>query len=59
MESLFDKRIWRTSDVAEYLGVTKGHIYNLCSRREIPYIRKRGLLYFVPHEIENWLTQGD
>lgn len=57
--TLFYKRIWRTSDVAEFLGVSKGHIYNLCSRREIPFVKKGKQLYFIPKEIENWLLQGN
>lgn len=58
-KKLFDKRIWRVSDVAEYLGVSEGHIYNLCSRREIPFVKKGKLLYFIPKEVENWLLQGN
>ncbi len=56
---LFQKRIWRVTDVAEYLRVSEGHIYNLCSRREIPFVKKGKLLYFIPKEVENWLLQGN
>lgn len=55
----FEKPIWRVADVAEYLGVSIGHIYNLCSRREIPYVKKGKQLYFIPKEVENWLLQGN
>lgn len=56
---LFDKRIWRVTDVAEYLGVSKGHIYNLCSNKMIPFVKKGKQLYFIPKEVENWLLQGN
>jgi len=55
----FNKSIWRVAEVACYLGVSKGHIYNLCSRREIPFAKKGKLLYFIPKEIENWILLGD
>ncbi len=58
-DSLFDKRIWRVTDVAGYLGNSKGHIYNLCSRREIPFVKKGKQLYFIPKEIEDWVLQGN
>lgn len=51
--------IWRINDVSKYLGVTKGHIYNLVSRNKIPHIKKGRLLYFVPSEIENWVLEGN
>ncbi len=56
---LFDKSIWRITDVAEYLGLSIGHIYNLCYRREIPFIKKGKNLFFIPGEIENWLLEGN
>jgi excisionase family DNA binding protein len=55
---LFDKRIWRIQHVAEFLGVSKGHIYNLVNRREIPFLKKGKILYFIPLEVENWLHEG-
>jgi excisionase family DNA binding protein len=55
----FEIQIWRVDDVAEYLGVTPGHIYNLCHRREIPFVKKGKLLYFIHKEIENWVLQGN
>ena len=58
-KKLFHIQIWRVKDVADYMGVTSGHIYNLCSRREIPFVKKRKNLYFIPKEIEDWLLQGN
>ncbi len=64
-DTLFNNQIWRIDDVANFLGVSVGHIYNLVSasrkmrrKDEIPY-RKRGkLLYFFPHEVLDWINKG-
>ena len=61
----FNKIIWRVDDVAEFLGVSVGHVYNLVLASKqmrrgsgIPY-RKRGkLLYFLPNEIFDWIDEG-
>lgn len=51
-------RTWNVQDVAQYLGVSVGHIYNLKAQNKIPY-RKRGkLLRFLPKEILDWLNEG-
>ena len=57
--NIFDKRIWRASDVAKFLGCSKGHIYNLASDEKIPKRKKNGLLVFVPEEIHNWILEGE
>ena len=56
---LFDKRIWRVSDVAKFLDCSVGHIYNLCSDEKIPRRKKGKFLFFVPNEILEWVLQGD
>lgn len=53
---IFDIRIWNIDEVAEYMGVSKKHVYNLVSRDEIPF-RKKGKLYFIPREIYDWITE--
>ena len=57
--SLFDKRIWRIKDVAEFLGCSIGHIYNLASDEKIPKIKKGKFVYFVPERILDWVLEGD
>lgn len=56
----FKNRIWLVQDVAKFLDVSVGHIYNLTSRREIPFRKrgKRGRLYFIPSEILQWIDEG-
>ena len=58
-ELLFNKRIWRIDDVAQFLGCSKGHIYNLSSDEKIPKIKKGKFLFFVPSEILEWVLEGD
>ena len=56
---IFDKRIWRIDDVAQFLGCSVGHIYNLSSDEKIPKIKKGKFLFFIPGEILEWVLQGD
>lgn len=57
----FHNRIdfWKIDDVAGYTGYSKGTLYNLTSKDLIPHRKKRGKLYFVPSEIQNWIEEGD
>ena len=57
--NVFDKRIWRVKDVAEVVGCSKGHVYNLAHRDEIPRVKKGKFLFFVPEEILEWILKGD
>ena len=56
--SLFNNQIWRIEDVAQFLRCSTGHIYNLTSKRKIPYRKKGGLLFFIPCEILDWINEG-
>jgi len=58
-DGLFDKRIWRVSDVARFLDCSIGHIYNLCSDEKIPKRKKGKFLFFIPSEILEWIIKGD
>ncbi|MBF0361985.1 MAG: helix-turn-helix domain-containing protein [Oligoflexia bacterium] len=55
----FNNRIWRIKDVAGYLGVSAGHVYNLTSTMRIPHRKKGKLLYFIPSEINDWINEGN
>ncbi len=56
---LFDKKIWRINDVAEFLQLSVKTIYNKTSKDEIPHIKKGKTLYFRPDDIENWVLEGN
>lgn len=55
----FDNEIMRVSDVADLLGCSKGHIYNLTSQDEIPHYKKGKSLYFFYSEIQEWIMRGN
>ena len=57
---LFLKKIWAIEDIALFLGLSKGTIYNKVSRREIPFRKPKSgrRLYFMPDEILNWVEDG-
>ncbi len=57
--SLFKNQIWRIEDVADCLRCSTGHVYNLVSKRKIPFRKKGGLLLFIPGEIFEWINEGD
>jgi len=54
-----NKPLWRVKDVSAYMGVSKGHIYNLTSKNLIPFIKKGKALYFIPELIEDWIIKGN
>lgn len=56
---LFEKKIWRVKDVAEFLGCSQGHVYNLTSDEKIPKVKKGKFVYFIPELILNWVMEGD
>lgn len=55
MSKLFEKIIWMIDDVCEVTTYKKGTIYNLVSRGEIPYRKRRGKLFFIPSEVISWV----
>ncbi len=56
---LFEKKIWTISDVESFTGYAKQTIYNLVSLNEIPHIKKRNRLVFIPREILNWMCTSE
>lgn len=57
--SFFQNRIWQIEEVAKFTGYSVSTLYNLTSRNLIPHRKKRGRLYFIPLEIQNWIDEGD
>jgi predicted DNA-binding transcriptional regulator AlpA len=52
--TLFENEIWKIEDVVNYTGLAKKTIYNLCSAGEIPHLKQRKRLVFIPQEIRKW-----
>lgn len=52
-------QIWNIKQTAQYTGYAIGTLYNLVSQNLIPFKKKRGKLYFIPTEVQNWIEEGD
>lgn len=57
-QPLFDKKILRVQQVADLLGFKKDHIYRLVNQKKLPYRKKGKTLFFMEHEIVDWVDQG-
>lgn len=51
------KDVLTTKDVAILTGMSESHIRHLVMRREIPFYKPQGRLYFKKSEIEDWMLQ--
>ena len=60
MNSITPNSKWMTvKELSVFLGCSKGTIYNLASKSQIPYTKVLGLgLRFNFQDIENWLLKG-
>ncbi len=54
------EKLMTVTDVAERLGYSVGHIYNLVKDRAIPFKKlSRKALRFEADEIERWIAERD
>ena len=44
-------------DVSQMLKISKGAVYNMTSKRQIPFYKKCGRVYFDRSEIKEWIRQ--
>lgn len=51
------KEVLTTTEVSEYLGISKSAVYKLTMQRKVPFYRSQGgkLIYFDRQEIINWM----
>lgn len=52
------KPLLTIAEAAELVNLSKSTLYSLCSKGEIPYIKKRKRLYFSEKELLDWLNSG-
>lgn len=53
------KNVLGVDDVVVLTGLSKGFVYKLTCRKEIPHYKPNGkLLYFDRQEIESWMKQN-
>jgi len=58
MTNINNYQLMTVEDLAEYLRTSKGNIYNLVSKKSVPYLKMRGIgLRFDPKEIESWVLE--
>jgi excisionase family DNA binding protein len=50
-----EKDILTVSDVSRILGITIGGVYNLTHKRQIPYFKRGGRIYFDAKELDTWI----
>ena len=54
-KALFDNQKYlNIDDVVSITGLAKKTIYNLCSLGELPHLKQRKRLVFIPEEVSMW-----
>jgi excisionase family DNA binding protein len=57
---LATKNILTLNEAAIFLGISKGYLYRLTSRKLIPFYKPNGkLVYFKRAELEKWITSNN
>jgi excisionase family DNA binding protein len=51
-----DQKWMNVEELTEYLRCSKSYIYHKVSEKEIPYSKKSGLKFFIPH-IDAWMQE--
>lgn len=56
---LSTKEVLTSNEVAEYMGISKSHLYKLTMLKLIPHYKPNGkLVYFNRAEVEQWLQSN-
>lgn len=50
------KEIFNVKEAADFLDLEVGYLYQLTSKREIPFYRPGRKIYFKRQELEDWIT---
>ena len=53
------KKLLNTSEAAEYLGIAKSSIYQMTSRKEIPFIKIGSRILFREEQLLTWLASHE
>ena len=58
-QSILNKTVLNFKEAVSFLGLSKGHMYQLTSNNRIPYYRPNGKkIYFKRVELEEWLLRN-
>lgn len=52
--SFDDERLISPDEAAEFVGKTKKYLYQLVHRKEIPYVKRGGSLFFRKKSLRDW-----
>lgn len=56
MEKVYNKEVLTSNEAASYLRMSKGYLYQLTMRKQIPFTKpNRGRIYFNRLELDEWL----
>lgn len=57
-EEIMSAKLWTVTEVAEYLGMASGSIYQLLPQKRLPVVRiSSRCVRFDPRAIEEWVAQ--
>jgi excisionase family DNA binding protein len=54
---LYAKDVLRVEEAALFTGFSVGYIYNLTSRKAIPYYKQGQAVFFKKADLEAWMTE--
>ena len=58
MRELEEKKFWTIEEFANYTGYSKGYIYKLTCRKEVPYHKFLGKTMFAREDIFRMIQDG-
>lgn len=58
METNRTQKPLNVEEAAEFLDITKSHLYKLTSRGEIPHYKPGKRLYFLPNDLMEYVISG-
>jgi excisionase family DNA binding protein len=47
-------KLWNAEELAEFLGVTRGHVYEMRRSSDIPHVKMGRALRFYKPDVLNW-----
>ena len=54
-----DTSLWKMDECATFLGITKGALYHVVERGEIPCVRFGARIRFIPSSVRSWVQRQE
>lgn len=59
LATLASKEMLTQEEAADYIGISRDHLYKLMCARQVPHYKPRGkMTYFKKSELNEWMMQG-